>query len=90
MMTKKSRDFLGDPGPYVRDEFYQYDTVEALSAKIQKEAGLEYPPTAFTIPFRLAMSGEGDRAHEWEDKPHRLIYDLCEELERIAVKPFKG
>lgn len=79
-----------DIRPWVQVGEARGETVEALSAKIQKEAGLEYPPTAFTIPFRLAMSGEGDRAHEWEDKPHRLIYDLCEELERIAVKPFKG
>lgn len=27
--------------------------------------------------YRAAMSGEGPKAGDWSDKPHRLIYDLC-------------
>ena len=30
---------------------------------------------------RQAVSGEGPRAYDWQDKPHRLIYDLCSALE---------
>lgn len=32
-MTKKPRNFLGDPGPYVRDESYQYDNEDLEIAK---------------------------------------------------------
>jgi hypothetical protein len=30
-----------------------------------------------------AISGNGPRALDWEDKPHRLIYDLCSEVQRL-------
>lgn len=39
--------------------------------------------TINTQDYRLAPSGEGPLAHEWKDKPHRLIYDLCGEVERL-------
>ncbi len=26
--------------------------------------------------YMLAPSGEGERAYDWNDKPHRLVYDL--------------
>lgn len=31
--------------------------------------------------YRNAPSGIGPLAHEWADKPHRLVYDLCRSLE---------
>ena len=36
-----------------------------------------------TEDYRKAMYGEGDSivAYNWTDKPHRLIYDLCGEIE---------
>lgn len=34
---------------------------------------------------RDAMNGEGPRAYDWSDKPHRLIYDLCREIERLSA-----
>lgn len=36
-----------------------------------------------TEDYRLAPSGEGPHAATWEDKPHRLVYDLCGEIERL-------
>lgn len=33
--------------------------------------------------YRLAPSGEGPLKNEWRDKPHRLIYDLVGEVERL-------
>jgi hypothetical protein len=30
-----------------------------------------------------AMTGKGDRAYDWEDKPHRLVYDLVTEARRL-------
>jgi hypothetical protein len=38
-----------------------------------------------TRSYRLAPSGEGEQAHQWKDKPHRLIYDLCTEIERLQI-----
>ncbi len=38
-----------------------------------------------TQTYRIAPSGEGDQAFNWEDKPHRLIYDLCEEIELLQA-----
>jgi len=32
----------------------------------------------------LALSGEGPRAHEWIDKPHRIAYDLV--IERAELR----
>jgi hypothetical protein len=28
---------------------------------------------------------EGPRGYDWEDKPHRVVYDLCRELEARAA-----
>ncbi len=36
-----------------------------------------------TREYRLAPSGEGPQAFNWNDKPHRLVYDLCAEIERL-------
>jgi len=49
--------------------------------------GCEIPdmPTQMTYHLRLAPSGEGDYANEWDDKPHRLIYDACREIERLTA-----
>jgi hypothetical protein len=34
--------------------------------------------------YRNAPSGVGPLAATWKDKPHRLIYDLCREVERLT------
>lgn len=33
--------------------------------------------------YRDAVSLKGPQAPEWEDKPHRLVWDLCNEIERL-------
>lgn len=35
-----------------------------------------------TKDYRIAPGGEGELAATWADKPHRLVYDLCEHIER--------
>lgn len=35
--------------------------------------------------YRNAPSGIGPLAHEWRNKPHRLVYDLCSEIERLRA-----
>ena len=45
---------------------------------------------SYTIDdYRNAPSGIGPLAAEWKDKPHRLIYDLCNLLEKPARCPPK-
>ena len=36
-----------------------------------------------TDEYRNAPSGMGPHAYDWKDKPHRLIYDLCAEVDRL-------
>ena len=36
-----------------------------------------------TLAYRFAIGGEGELAGEWADKPHRLVYDLASEVERL-------
>lgn len=37
-------------------------------------------PTFDVKAYRDAPSGDGPLAAEWKDKPHRLVYDLVEEV----------
>jgi len=54
--------------------------------RLQVDAGLPNPPTELTYSYRMAVSGEGELAPTWGDKPHRLVYDLCAHIERIAAE----
>jgi hypothetical protein len=38
-----------------------------------------------TREYRLAVTGKGPQAYQWQDKPHRLVYDLCCEVERLQA-----
>ena len=35
--------------------------------------------------YRAAPSGQGPLAGTWRDKPHRLVYDLCTEVETLRA-----
>ena len=59
------------------------DEAKAL-VELQKAAGLKNTPTPLTHDLRIAVSGEGPRAYDWQDKPHRLLYDACAEIETQA------
>lgn len=50
---------------------------------LQDKAGIPHLPTDLTYEARKAVGGEGPRAGDWADKPHRLVYDLCREIERL-------
>ena len=52
--------------------------------KLQADAGIPHLPTELTYECRMAVSGEGPRAFDWSDKPHRLVYDLSREVERLT------
>ena len=42
-------------------------------------------PETTTEDYRNAPGGDGPMAGQWADKPHRLIYDLCGEVERLKA-----
>jgi hypothetical protein len=49
--------------------------------KLKKDAGIANIPTQTTYHLRMGASGQGPRAYDWTDKPHRLLYDACAEIE---------
>lgn len=53
---------------------------------LRKAAGIPHLPTQLTFEARLAISGEGPRAYDWSDKPHRIVFDLCREIERAEAE----
>ncbi len=52
---------------------------------LQRRAGIPYLPTDLTYQARLAMSGAGEFGYEWTDKPHRLVFRLCQHIEWIEA-----
>lgn len=52
-------------------------------ARLQKDCGIPHLPTPLTYDLRRAISGEGPRAYDWRDKPHRLVFDACREIEAL-------
>lgn len=55
-------------------------------ATLRQGANLANLPTDLTFECRMAVAGHGPRAADWADKPHRIVYDLCAEIERLAAK----
>ena len=54
---------------------------------LRQAAGIPHLPTQLTFEARLAIGGEGPRAYDWSDKPHRIVFDLCREIEKNAALP---
>lgn len=42
-------------------------------------------PGTTTKDYREAPSGVGPRAADWKDKPTRLVYELCGEVEALQA-----
>lgn len=61
-----------------------YATNDELE-ELRERAGIIYTPTQLTYEARYAVSGEsvfdGRMAYNWEDKPHRVVHELCEHIE---------
>jgi len=62
------------------------DITPEAKMHLMKGAGLPHPPTDLTYVCRMAVSAEGPKAAEWADKPHRIVYDLCREVEALAAE----
>lgn len=60
-----------------------------MKAKLQRDAQIPHPPTDLTYEARMAVAGQaaahGMMFHDWQDKPHRVVYDLCREIERLSA-----
>ncbi|MCO4101093.1 MAG: hypothetical protein HEQ38_17200 [Gemmatimonas sp.] len=56
--------------------------------RLREYKGVTYDPKeeVNTADYRNAVSGEGPLAYTWHDKPHRLLYDLCTELDTLAAE----
>ncbi len=68
---------------------YEDHITELDRAAFDVECGLMYPSTPMTFAFRRALYGEGHdvfltAGYQWTDKPHRLLFDACAEIERQA------
>jgi hypothetical protein len=55
----------------------------AMKEKLKKDAQIPHLPTDLTYECRMAVEGEGLRAYDWSDKPHRLVFDLCRRVEEL-------
>ena len=53
--------------------------------RLKNDCEIPDMPTQLTYHLRRAVSGEGDYQYDWKDKPHRLIYDACREIERLSA-----
>ena len=53
--------------------------------RLKNDCEIHDMPTQLTYHLRRAVSGECDYADEWDNKPHRLIYDACREIERLTA-----
>ena len=74
----------------------QYGTVESglhceilrgsIVATLPPPAAPPAPPAPLvTDDYWKAPAGEGPQAATWKDKPHRLVYDLVGEVERLRI-----
>jgi hypothetical protein len=59
--------------------------------RLQKDAGIPHLPTNLTYKLRVAVCGEDkdnffSYDYMWTDKPHRLVYDACREIERQQIE----
>ena len=74
-MNTNQIDFQTDIAPVPQEEL----------ERLKNDCEIPDMPTQLTYHLRRAVSGGGDYADDWEDKPHRLVYDACREIERLTA-----
>lgn len=60
------------------DDVLFWSNGDKVTARIQ--------PGCTPDDYRDAVAGIGPLAEEWQDKPHRLVYDLAGELKRLQLQ----
>ena len=63
---------------YLREVLGPLPALAPLSLLTRPELSLQ--------DYHLAIAGEGPLALDWEDKPHRLVYDLCREIQALRER----
>ena len=63
--------------------------MEYTKEDLQRDAGIPHLPTDLTYELRMAVSGHKKDeflswGFQWTDKPHRLVFTACREIERQA------
>ena len=61
------------------------DITEEMKLGLQMRAQIPHIPTDLTYECRMAIEGDGPRSGDWADKPHRLVFDLCREIEHLRL-----
>lgn len=61
-------------------------THKTFAEEVASVMGLEEYVGASITELRDAPSGKGPYASEWKDKPHRLLYDACNEIARLQLE----
>lgn len=63
---------------------------QKLRATVKHRAKPRMRPGTTTNDYRNALTGNddgfGSLSYEWSDKPHRLVYDLCGEIDALNAK----
>ena len=73
------------PNPMPNKQPESQSEVERVA--LQKACGIPNIPTPLTYDLRRAVNGEGPLAYQWADKPHRLLYDACSQIEALSTLP---
>jgi hypothetical protein len=74
---------LGEKGVDHPLRHVRYELNYEKTLRFNREA--DRPEALNTDDYRIAPGNRGPQARTWKDKPHRLIYDLCEEVERVRA-----
>ncbi len=53
--------------------------------RLQAEMSAPVGMFGTTDDYKNAPSGIGPKSDEWKDKPHRLVYDVCSEIEKLQA-----
>ena len=65
--------------------------MEYTKEDLKRDAGIPHLPTDLTYELRMAVTGHKkdeflSYGYQWTDKPHRLVYVACREIERQAAE----
>jgi len=82
-----------DVGSRLSGEAIDKDTA-LMVAFLQDALAREDKPTpgglVNTQDYRDAPYGNGPLAAEWQDKPHRLLFDLCRDIDIFQTRCLRG
>ena len=65
--------------------------MEYTKEDLKRDANIPHLPTDLTYELRMAVTGHKkdeflSYGYQWTDKPHRLVYVACREIERQAAE----